>query len=64
MNNNGLNLDISNSLSLEQEFKMQIFAKSVESMNPNEARSLLLQASKLLMLKDNIIKELIKQSLA
>jgi hypothetical protein len=63
MNNNSFDLNINTNLSLEQEFKMQIFGRTVESMNPNEARSLLLEASKLLMVKDNIIKELIKQSL-
>lgn len=51
-------------LSLEQEFKMRIFQESVRGMNPDEARSLLVEASKLLMVKDNIIKELIKQHLS
>lgn len=52
-----LNLD----LSLEQEFKMRLFEESVQTMNSEEARSLLLEASKLLMVKDNIIKGLMKQ---
>ena len=51
------------SLSLEQEFKMRIFQKSVATMDPQEARSLLLEASKLLMVKDNIIKGLIRKEL-
>ena len=51
-------------LSLEQEFKMRIFQESVEAMNIEEARSLLVEASKLLMVKDNIIKNLIKEDLS
>lgn len=55
-----LNLD----LSLEQKFRMRIFEESVQTMNSEETRSLLLEASKLLMVKDNIIKGLMKQNLA
>ena len=51
-----LNLD----LSLEQKFKMRLFEQSVQTMNPEEARKLLLEASKLLMVKDNIIKGLMQ----
>lgn len=58
------NLGDSLTLSLEQEFKMRIFQESVETMNPEEARSLLIEASKLLMVKDNIIKDLIRQELS
>ena len=63
MRENNSNLDLNISLSLEQEFKMRIFQESVEAMNPHQARSLLLEASKLLMVKDNIIKGLIKKEL-
>ena len=64
-----MNKDISSlgdslTLSLEQEFKMRIFQESVEVMNIEEARSLLIEASKLLMVKDNIIKNLIAQDLS
>ena len=48
-------------LSLEQKFKMRLFEKSVQTMNPEEARKLLLEASKLLMVKDNIIKGLMQE---
>ena len=63
MRENNFDLNLNTSLSLEQEFKMRIFQESVETMNPQEARSLLLEASKLLMVKDNIIKGLIKKEL-
>ena len=50
-------------LTLEQKFKMRIFEESVQAMNPEEARSLLLEASKLLMVKDNIIRGLMKKEI-
>lgn len=52
-----LNMD----LTLEQKFTMRLFEESIQAMNPEEARSLLVEASKLLMVKDNIIKGLMKQ---
>lgn len=48
-------------LTVEQEFKMRLFQESVRGMQPEEVQSLLIEASKLLMVKDNIIKGLIKQ---
>ena len=42
---------------------MRLFEKSVQAINLEEARSLLREASKLLMVKDNIIKGLMKQEL-
>ncbi|MGF1589339.1 MAG: NblA/ycf18 family protein [Pleurocapsa sp.] len=64
MDSNIPNLNLNINLSLEQKFQMRIFQESVQVMNPDEARSLLIEASKLLMVKDNIIKGLIKQDLA
>lgn len=61
MDSDILNYHINLSSSLEQEFRMRIFKESVQEMKPEEARSLLIEASKLLMIKDNIIKELIQQ---
>ncbi|MCC0178932.1 NblA/ycf18 family protein [Waterburya agarophytonicola K14] len=60
MNGNTSGFQLNMDLTMEQKFKMRIFEESVRAMNPDEARDLLLQASKLLMLKDNIIKDLMK----
>lgn len=57
------NFSLDLDLSLEQEFKMRIFKESVETMNLDDMRSLLLEASKLLMVKDNIIRGLMRKSL-
>ena len=63
MGKKNVDLYLHTSLSLEQEFKMRIFQESVAAMSSEEARSLLLEASKLLMVKDNIIKGLIEKEL-
>ena len=64
MDKDSSNFDLNINLSLEQKFQMRIFRESVGAMNPEEARSLLVEASKLLMVKDNIIKSLIAQDLS
>ena len=51
-------------LTVEQEFKVRLFQESIQTMDSAEARLLLFEASKLLMVKDNIIKELMKQNFA
>jgi hypothetical protein len=51
-------------LSLEQEFKIKSFESSLQKMNPEDMRSLLMEASKLLLVKDNIIKGLMKNNSA
>lgn len=64
MNDDFLNLERSTELSLEQEFQMKIFEQSAQFMSHEQALSLLMEASKLLMVKDNIIRELMKQNLS
>lgn len=59
----GINFDNLH-LTLEQKLQMRLFQDSAENMNREQALSLLLEASKLLMIKDNIIKDLIKQNLS
>ena len=49
-------------LSLEQEFKIKLFETSLQNMNSEEMRLLLLEASKLLLVKDNIIKGLMQKN--
>ena len=53
--------ELNMNLTLEQKFKMRLFEESIQTMDSEEARSLLLEASKLLMVKDNIIRGLMKQ---
>lgn len=49
-------------LSLEQQFQMRLIEESAHNMTREQMQSLLLQISRLLMLKDNAIRNLIKNT--
>ncbi|NJL84355.1 MAG: photosystem I reaction center subunit XII [Chloroflexaceae bacterium] len=51
-------------LTLEQQLQMRLIDEAAKEMNREQALSLLLKASRLLMLKDNVIKGLIKENIA
>lgn len=48
-------------LTLEQQFQMKLVEQSAENMNREQMQELLVEISRLLMLKDNIIKGLMKE---
>jgi len=50
-------------LSLEQKFQMKLIEQAAQKMDKEQMLVLLIQASRLLMLKDNAIKSLMKQSI-
>ncbi|MGB3238661.1 MAG: NblA/ycf18 family protein [Geitlerinemataceae cyanobacterium] len=47
-------------LTLEQQFHMQLMERSVDVLTRDQIESLFLETSRLLMLKENIIKGLMK----
>lgn len=47
-------------LSLEQQFQMRLMEESAEKMSREQMQELLIEASRLLMIKDNLIRDLIK----
>lgn len=47
-------------LNLEQQFHIRLMENSVEQMTREQMRDLLIQASRLIMVKDNVIRDLIK----
>jgi Phycobilisome degradation protein nblA len=49
-------------LTLEQEFQLRLVEESAQEISHEEALSLLIQTSKLLMIKDNVIRSLMKDS--
>lgn len=49
-------------LSIEQEFEIQKVQQEVQSMSREEALELLLEVSKTLMIKDNLIRDLMKRA--
>jgi hypothetical protein len=61
MDTNFSNLNLNLELTLEQQFQMRLFENSIGNISLEQAQSLLLDVSRLLMVKDNIIRGLIKQ---
>lgn len=49
-------------LTLEQQFEMRRMQDAAQNMSREQALEMLIQASKLLMLKDNVIRDLLKQA--
>jgi hypothetical protein len=54
--------EISLELTLEQQFQMRLMEEQVVSLSQQQIQDLLLQASRLLMLKDNVIRSLLKKA--
>lgn len=47
-------------LSLEQQFQMRLMEQSTQQMTREQMHDLLINAARLVMLKDNVIRNLIK----
>ena len=47
-------------LNLEQQFHIRLMQASVEEMTREQMQDLLIQSTRLIMLKDNVIRDLIK----
>lgn len=50
-------------LTLEQQFTMRRMENEISQMSHDQASELLLEVSKLLMVKDNVIRDLVKRTL-
>jgi hypothetical protein len=50
-------------LTLEQQFQMRLMEQSTEELTREQMQDLLIQASRLLMIKDNVIRGLVKGSM-
>ena len=55
-------MDTSNQLSLEQEFELVSYKQKIDPLNLKQAQKLLIETLKTMMLKDNIIKYVVKHS--
>ncbi|NJR70152.1 MAG: phycobilisome degradation protein nblA [Synechococcales cyanobacterium CRU_2_2] len=55
-------MDIPLSLTLEQQFNMQVYQDQVKSMSSEQAQECLLEVMRQLMIKDNVIRHLVKKS--
>lgn len=47
-------------LTLEQQFQMRLMAESAQELSREQMLDMLIQTSRLLMVKDNIIRNLVK----
>lgn len=47
-------------LTLEQQFQMRMMEQSTQQMTREQMQDLLIQSARLLMLKDNVIRDLLK----
>ena len=46
-------------LSMEQQFRLQVFSEEVKSLNREEAQKYLLEVLRQMMVKDNFVKQAI-----
>ena len=52
--------DIDFDLSLEQQFQYELMRVGVEQMTEEQSKKLLLQAARMVMVKDNVIRGLVQ----
>jgi Phycobilisome degradation protein nblA len=55
-------MDIPMELNLEQKFNLKLYEEQVKRLNQEESQKLLLEVMRQLMVKDNMIKHLLKQA--
>ncbi|MEA5625060.1 NblA/ycf18 family protein [Nostoc sp. UHCC 0251] len=55
-------MDIPMELNLEQKFNLKLYEEQVKRLNQEESQKLLLEVLRQLMVKDNMIKHLLKQA--
>jgi Phycobilisome degradation protein nblA len=49
-------------LTLEQEFHVRLMEESAQNMSREQMQEMLLQTVRLLMIKENVIRDLVKES--
>ncbi|MCC5619918.1 NblA/ycf18 family protein [Nostoc sp. CHAB 5715] len=55
-------MDIPMELNLEQKFNLKLYEEQIKRLNQEESQKLLLELLRQLMVKDNMIKHLLKQA--
>jgi uncharacterized protein YaaW (UPF0174 family) len=50
-------------LTLEQQFQMKLVENSVERMNPQQMKEMIVQLSQLIMMKDNAVRAMAKSEM-
>ncbi|BAY63899.1 MULTISPECIES: NblA/ycf18 family protein [Calothrix] len=55
-------MDMPIDLNLEQKFNLKVYEEQIKALSQEESQKLLLEVLRQLMVKDNMIKHLLKQS--
>jgi len=55
-------MDLPLDLSLEQQFQMKVYQEQVKDLSTEQAHAFLLEIMRQLMVKDNVIRHLMKQT--
>lgn len=55
-------MDIPMELSLEQKFNLKLYEEQIKGLSQEESQKYLLEVLRQLMVKDNMLKHLLKQS--
>jgi len=55
-------MDLSGQLSLEQRFKLKVLQEQVSDLSKEEAQKYLLEMFRQMMVKDNLVKNLLKNA--
>ena len=55
-------MDLSGQLSLEQRFKLKVLQEQVSGLSKEEAQKYLLEMFRQMMVKDNLVKNLLKNA--
>jgi hypothetical protein len=56
-------MDLPLTLTMEQQFNMKVYEDQVKYMNADQAQEFLLEIMRQLMIKDNVIRHLMKKAL-
>ncbi|MFN6569325.1 phycobilisome degradation protein nblA [Nostoc minutum NIES-26] len=54
-------MDMPTGLSLEQKFNLKVYEEQVKGLNQQQSQEFLLEVLRQLMIKENVIKHLLKQ---
>jgi hypothetical protein len=54
-------MDIPMELNLEQQFNLKVYEEQVRKLSPEESQDFVLELMRQLMVKDNMLKHLLKQ---
>ncbi|AFZ20424.1 MULTISPECIES: NblA/ycf18 family protein [Allocoleopsis] len=55
-------MEIPMELSIEQKFNLKLYEEQIKALSPEESQKFLLEVLRQLMVKDNMLKHLLKQS--